>query len=449
MLRTSPILVSWILVLGPACLEDKGQVLPTTTVTEVPDTAPTGSGTQVAAVDSTPAQETVIPPGGLVVHEWGTFTSQQSPDGVSQPGLHHEDEPLPGFVFQRDFKGSTYYSETLPEEPLQQLETPVVYFYSQAARDVHFHVAFPEGLVTQWFPYAGSYAPALGAIARVGDGAMDWDVRVDPAIAASSFPAVDPEEIWAPARRVASTPISVKVGPLPAARAVGMPEPAETEHEQFIFYRGLGHFDLPVRVVTTDTQLTITNLSSDPISDVFLLHVDAKNLGGLRALGRLGPGESRVESLPLTVGGAEWLGPAQGAMRSALEATGLYADEAAAMVATWTRSWFGNHGLRVLYVVPRAWTDRLLPLAIEPVPDALVRTLVGRIEVMTPGDVRSAYEQVMEGAASEDWAVRSEVITQLGRFAEPRIRYLLSDPAFGLALNPGANELLQMAHDQW
>jgi hypothetical protein len=34
----------------------------------------------------------------LVVHEWGTFTSFQDPDGVTIPGINVDDEPVPPFV---------------------------------------------------------------------------------------------------------------------------------------------------------------------------------------------------------------------------------------------------------------------------------------------------------------------------------------------------------------
>lgn len=43
--------------------------------------------------------ELLVPP--LEVHEWGTFTSVQSPDGKDMEGLHHEEEPLPSFVHGR------------------------------------------------------------------------------------------------------------------------------------------------------------------------------------------------------------------------------------------------------------------------------------------------------------------------------------------------------------
>src|SRR5687768_4370340 len=68
-------------------------------------------------------------------------------------------------------------------------------------------------------------------------------------------------------------------------------------------------------------------------------------------------------------------------VQEALVSEGLYEREATAMVKTWEDSWFGEQGLRVLYVLPRAWTDRTLPLSIEPKPKEIVRVMVGRAEM--------------------------------------------------------------------
>ena len=54
------------------------------------------------------------------------------------------------------------------------------------------------------------------------------------------------------------------------------------------------------------------------------------------------------------------------------------------MVNTWKDSWFAEDGVRVLYVLPRAWTDRTLPLKLDPAPRELVRVMVGRAEVLAP-----------------------------------------------------------------
>jgi len=92
-----------------------------------------------------------IPASGaeLVVHEWGTYTSVQASDGHSLGGVHHEDEALPAWVHRRNLNDpQNYYFEQLPEEPRQQLETPVLYFYSPTARDVEVSVSFPQGIAS-------------------------------------------------------------------------------------------------------------------------------------------------------------------------------------------------------------------------------------------------------------------------------------------------------------
>jgi hypothetical protein len=88
-----------------------------------------------------------------IVHEWGTYTSVQASDGHSLGGVHHEDEALPAWVHRRNLNDpQNYYFEQLPEEPRQQLETPVLYFYSPTVRDVEVTVSFPQGIVGEWYP---------------------------------------------------------------------------------------------------------------------------------------------------------------------------------------------------------------------------------------------------------------------------------------------------------
>ena len=53
------------------------------------------------------------------------------------------------------------------------------------------------------------------------------------------------------------------------------------------------------------------------------------------------------------------------AMHGELTAAGLYEDEASAMLATWRQAYFRQPGLRLFFVVPRAWTDRILPLRVS------------------------------------------------------------------------------------
>ena len=111
-----------------------------------------------------------------------------------------------------------------------------------------------------------------------------------------------------------------------------------------------------------------------------------------------------------------------------LTAQGLYEKEAAAMVKTWSNSWFED-GLRVFYIVPRKTTDAILPITITPAPAELNRVLVGRLEIITPEmelAIQSAAQKFFEGSIES----RAEALKSLhpyGRFAEPTLRRLMEN----------------------
>jgi hypothetical protein len=114
-------------------------------------------------------------------------------------------------------------------------------------------------------------------------------------------------------------------------------------------------------------------------------------------------------------------------MAKALLAEGLYSKEARAMVHTWKDSWFEEDGLRVLYVLPRAWTDRTLPLTLNPAPRQLARVMVGRAEVLSPTLEKGLATQLTkahEGDAEASAQVQAQ-FKRLGRFATPALQLAL------------------------
>src|SRR5579872_3742759 len=80
----------------------------------------------------------------FVAHEWGTFTTLAGSDGVLLPGLYHEEESLPYFVYhQPGFVQGGYISKGLYLDCANatlKMETPVIYFYSDNARNVSVRV---------------------------------------------------------------------------------------------------------------------------------------------------------------------------------------------------------------------------------------------------------------------------------------------------------------------
>jgi len=362
-------------------------------------------------------------PNHLTVHEWGTFTSLQGSDGVVQQGLQHEEESLPAFVHGRDplhepqpgapagrppgCRGKCLEFGTLANTPLavtQKMETPVLYFYSNAAQHVDIGVRFPQGIISQYYPNPVDFSPAIGGVSSLSGGSVKFSVDV--VKNAITPPVVEPTSIYAPARNTKAD--SVVSG---------------SESERMIFYRGVGNFIAATQVTSKEGGIQIHNTGNERLSAVFLLNVTQDGgsilpLGGLAGQGNLNVGASEVSRLQGHSSPFSSLLPfAGGLLKKALESSGLYADESQAMVDTWKRSYFKNPGLRVIYILSREETDRILPISVQPQPDSLVRTLVGRIEVVLDTEEQALLKAIHEQKEQFD-------VSTLGRFGEAKLRRL-------------------------
>jgi hypothetical protein len=116
-------------------------------------------------------------------------------------------------------------------------------------------------------------------------------------------------------------------------------------------------------------------------------------------------------------------------MRLALVDEGLVGDEADAMLNTWEVSYFKSPGARVFCVVPRAWTDRVLPLSIsregKALPDRqIVRAMIGRLELITPQQrdlIKTVATPPAGLSAKETLDAQLEAYRALGRFRDALI----------------------------
>jgi hypothetical protein len=376
-------------------------------------------------------------PVDLVVHEWGTFTTMQGSDGITLEGLQHEEEPLPDFVHAIDGYSAIDVLAGLSKgvgRPVRgctvKMETPVTYFYSPHSLLVHARVEFDHGMLTQWYPAVAEYgvrgAPKDEQIdfARVERGWLDWQVEVlAPKFGVDATPSVDAGAPWLSARTPEANCVRAHV-------AATEDRPALDETEEFLFYRGLGRFDLPIHVSTSPgSLLDIANTStvaSDVLTHLFVLNV-RDGRGEFSYVPRVAPGKSVRVERPL---GADapaidgMIAALQPKLEAALVDSGLFAPEAHAMVETWKRSYFKSPGLRVLYVVPQRITDAVLPLAISPKPRAQVRVLVGRLECIAPEQERDTLQALSRFVDGDD-DTRSAAwdhLSKLERFLEPNLR---------------------------
>jgi hypothetical protein len=205
-----------------------------------------------------------------------------------------------------------------------------------------------------------------------------------------------------------------------------------TEFEKFLFYRGAGSFQTPLRVtIDSNSVVTVENSGAQTLAHLFLVNI-YEGRGAFGVMDELGSSNS-VTWLQLSADNAEhWrqfsLAEFQTEIgvqiQAALVSEGLFADEAKAMVNTWKDSWFTEEGVRVLYILPRAWTDDTLPMTLNPQPKELTRVMVGRAEIITPR-VETNLFQWLNAAQNGNANARvqaSDALKKLGRFAEPALR---------------------------
>src|SRR5207248_8725738 len=166
-----------------------------------------------------------------------------------------------------------------------------IYFYSSRELNAHVRVTFPQGLITEWYPQAkyevdqksGSDGSMrlLAANLRGMDtslrnlaGAIEWrDIKVQPGIA-PTFPVESGPNRYYAARATDAAPITIA-----------------GQSEKFLFYRGVGHFSVPLSArVSVDGKIAVENRSQRRVpSVIFFENHD----------GRIGHSTAELSTTPL------------------------------------------------------------------------------------------------------------------------------------------------------
>ncbi|MES2922505.1 MAG: hypothetical protein V4819_13210 [Verrucomicrobiota bacterium] len=350
------------------------------------------------------------------LHEWGTFTTVSGSDGVLLAGLQREEEPLPAFVHSHfgfengqnpsmeklaalrkshGFTGFFPLSKGLGKRPLAgvtvKMETPVIYFHSDQAFRAKVKVGFEGGTISQWYPgRSGGETlpeppPTLGPVkspvpadlwkmdfAKPYRGGIEWDVDVLSPTESRSALTFKPRDSvnWLRAR-------------VPEANVV---RTGSGETENYLFYRGVGNFAPGLlTTISADETLHLKNQTGGDIPYLLVFQQNGGRVSWSARPGGLKSGEVlNIAESTLTTAADGFPAPVYESLKTGLAACGLLESEANAMVQTWWTSYFETEGLRVFWVLPTATTDRILPLAVAPAPDKIVRVLVGRNEVLRP-----------------------------------------------------------------
>jgi hypothetical protein len=350
--------------------------------------------------------------GDLTVHEWGTFTSVAGEDGsaIDWDALGCRDD-LPGFVNDFGYRGFKWRLEGTV-----RMETPVMYFYSSRELDARVRVAFPQGLITEWYPQA-EYAVyqtngTNGVVRRLQANLNGIDTSLRGLTGTIEWRHVQVQPDTAPA-----LPVENGVSRYYAARGTdAAPIAVGEQHEKFLFYRGVGRFPVPLLArLSGNGQIVVENRGQDPVPRAILFENRAGRLG-YRNVGAI---KDVVTLDPPSLDGS--LAHLQLDLETALVAQGLFPKEAQAMVDTWRDSWF-EEGSRLIYLVPTPAIDAILPLHVEPAPSQIARVFVGRIELLTSNTTRSVEDAFITGD--------SATIDRYGRFLDPILQRIVSgDPS--------------------
>ena len=383
-------------------------------------------------------------PEPLIVHEWGTFTSLQNEASQAIGGINTDDEPVPRFVHRLTdwlllsptevpasfFQGAP---SCHPDVTLR-LETPVLYFHLPGAwtriPEVSVTARFRGGWLTEFYPNALADAPGVskdpggfGPLRSDTVSTLAWnslDVGGDENGPPSN------EHVWTAPRGVRAASVRTPGG----------------EAERFLFYRGVGHIDAPIAVarnaVTAELVLRshlpreLAGRESLEVKSAWLVDVNAYGAVAFRVLPALRLGGTGTDKVLLRVSGdfapREYNEANREQLRSslhrALVAEGLFDDEAQALLDTWELSYFKSAGMRIFFLVPRAWTDLYLPLSVSRHAQ-ITRVMVGRIELVTPQQ-RSNLEQIAQMPAAEVTAeatrLRDDYYGRIGTTSPEQLR---------------------------
>jgi len=355
-------------------------------------------------------------PKPLVVHEWGTFTVLQDETGDALPGVNINEESLPKFVHRLSPDLAPDSHELAPVLGLgthrrfaskgiarsfpgarMRMETPILYFYPPTSEpfEVDVRVDFHRGWISEWYPDAVSDAPGFSAkkprLPADRSGSISWTgLRVG-----SNRPVPHTgSNVWLAPRIHAPATVATKAG----------------QAERYLFYRGVADLPAPLRVIRDGDALCIEANGNDQRG----FHYPVLWLADIRADGRIAFRElpaidadagDVLQRVPARFDGAAYRKPGRlrESMSRALRSAGLFAAEAKAMLDTWQISYFQSPGLRLFFVLPRKWVDKILPLSLSR-GASIERVMVGRIELITP-EQRELARRIanLPEASKNDW----------------------------------------------
>ncbi|MBY0523404.1 MAG: hypothetical protein K2R98_08390 [Gemmataceae bacterium] len=298
----------------------------------------------------------------FALHEWGVITVYNDVD-LANADMRAVWNGLPSFVHgQVD-------SRKLPTELVLVL-APVVYFHTPKDLHVDLKVEFPGGKPALWWPQNSNIARNLDQTMR--DKHLEWRLQVGTVQkeVASYLKVPDvPKGHWLEACRQVKCADVVAHGQNGRGSRGG-------EREKFVYYDGMIPSPKAVQMTVMGERVSVQNNAKHAVLDVTV--VDRRTPGKVR-VARLPKLDAAADVKALDFQDADmarWPGSAVEESIAQLKASGLFEDEAGAMLAVWKKDLFETEGLTMFYRLPQSEYDRLLPLTVNPRPEKVARTML-------------------------------------------------------------------------
>jgi hypothetical protein len=409
---------------------------------------PTKEQVDNAWTSSISAEATVtvrdLPP-KLTVHEWGVFSSFA--DGKYANADRKQEWASMPDEFYRQFPTHKLRGvEVLNPNPPEALtKKPIIYFYSDRL-NLHLDVklTFAQGAPAVWWPCAQS--PLDDGSGKPGDifRTLQWSGKLT---------ANGSEEVGAGFR---ISDYTVKTGPDswvnqariegPAwfftddqPRFVPPPGPPNQVHtarngiysfryqsEKFIYYDGLIPAANYVQCAAlAEDSVTVENSAKFDIAN--LIVIDRRDAKATRwaLVEKLAAGGKATAALKTT--DDDKTAAAREELGRELKNAGLFENEAKSALAIWDKGLFDRPGITVIYLLPQSEYDRVLPLAVSPQPDKIVRVgiaMQGQID-LTPAVLAARVKALIVKMDDDDYRLRdkaAEGLTAMGPAAFTSIR---------------------------
>ncbi|HEV3029645.1 MAG TPA: hypothetical protein VG457_18855 [Planctomycetota bacterium] len=282
-------------------------------------------------------------------------------------------------------------------------------------QNVDLKVEFRGGWLTEYYPDAKVGAPGLttrsfqyGRLNAGTQGSLEWKgLQIGKE---GSFPRTE-DPVWLSPRNVKAASVTAAGG----------------ESERFLFYRGVAYSQAPLVVQRTGEGklLFIESWFPEALKHQIPLRIPRLWLADIREDGTtafrtvaaqkiLMTAMATLTTIPSSFEAKDYsmarLNALRSEMHDGLVGEGLYSDEADALLNTWDASYFRSAGLRLFFLVPRAWTDYMLPLKTSLDAD-IKRVMIGRLELITPRQ-RDCLKRISEAKAPsstwfQEWAAKN------------------------------------------